>query len=191
MDCPPVRCPKEIENSSSTVWYNHFLKRNNVPFKMAFEKRLVDRFEMTGNTSSASKLNGNNRKSPRKFSRVKTGGQNDVYTRIGSALIFNVVKTFKENRQSISVPTIATHLYAPTATFWRVLYMNLRAELLGQIFLCHCSTLKLGWAGVSSCLKPVLAFFEGHFRRNIVPLQKVSSKCQMSYATSLAIKHFI
>ena len=73
---------------------------------MAF-KRLVDRFQMTGNISPA-KPQG----------RSATPGELVEKVR-------QLVKPFQEKRQSISASTIAKHLQTSTTTVWRILRKKL------------------------------------------------------------------
>ena len=84
----------------------HFQKRNNVPSKMAF-KRLVERFQKTGNTSPAQP-------------QGRTANSENLIEKIRE-----LVKPFQENQQSISVPTIAKQLNASTATVWRIMRKKL------------------------------------------------------------------
>ena len=84
----------------------HFQKRNNIPSKMAF-KRLVERFEKTGNTSP-----------PKPQGRTATPG--DLIQRVRQ-----LVKPFQDNQQSISVPLIAKQVNASTATVWRIMRKKL------------------------------------------------------------------
>lgn len=84
----------------------HFQKNHNIPSRMAF-KRLVDRFQTTGNTSP-SRPQG------------RTAVSEDLVQKVR-----HLVKPFQENRQSISVPTIAKSLHASTATVWRIMRKKL------------------------------------------------------------------